>query len=70
MVCWWVSGLVVCQTRLDHEAVDALIDNGIRGQRMRDSHNRPYKSFSMLLKEKKEDFVKIYLGNESSIRGV
>jgi DNA-directed RNA polymerase beta' subunit len=30
---------------LVQEVVDALIDNGIRGQPMKDSHNRPYKSF-------------------------
>jgi DNA-directed RNA polymerase beta' subunit len=39
------EGLVVCQTRLVQKVVDAVIDNGIRGQPMTDSHNRPYKSF-------------------------
>jgi DNA-directed RNA polymerase subunit beta' len=38
-------GLVFCQTRLVQEAVNTLIDNGIRGQPMRNNHNRPYKSF-------------------------
>jgi DNA-directed RNA polymerase beta' subunit len=40
-----LGGLVVCQTILVQKVVDALIDNGIHGQPMKDSHNRPYKSF-------------------------
>ncbi|CAN4081453.1 unnamed protein product [Withania somnifera] len=31
------------------EAVDTLLDNGIRGQPMRDGHNKVYKSFSIRL---------------------
>lgn len=41
-----LGGLVICQKKLVQEAVDALLDNGIRGQPMKDSHDRPYKSFS------------------------
>nr|YP_009869441.1 RNA polymerase beta' subunit [Allium schoenoprasoides]QKJ81116.1 RNA polymerase beta' subunit [Allium schoenoprasoides] len=38
--------LVMCQEKLVQEAVDTLLDNGIRGQPMRDGHNKVYKSFS------------------------
>nr|YP_010900088.1 RNA polymerase beta' subunit [Cycas crassipes]YP_010900174.1 RNA polymerase beta' subunit [Cycas ferruginea]YP_010900260.1 RNA polymerase beta' subunit [Cycas guizhouensis]YP_010900432.1 RNA polymerase beta' subunit [Cycas longlinensis]UDU84195.1 RNA polymerase beta' subunit [Cycas ferruginea]WHS16436.1 RNA polymerase beta' subunit [Cycas crassipes]WHS16522.1 RNA polymerase beta' subunit [Cycas ferruginea]WHS16608.1 RNA polymerase beta' subunit [Cycas guizhouensis]WHS16780.1 RNA polymera len=46
------GGLVICQKKLVQEAVDALLDNGIRGQPMRDSHDRPYKSFSDVIEGK------------------
>jgi DNA-directed RNA polymerase beta' subunit len=48
-----LGGLVVCQTKLVQEAVDALIDSGIHGQPMKDSHNRPYKCFSNVIEGKK-----------------
>jgi DNA-directed RNA polymerase beta' subunit len=38
------ESFVICQKKLIQEAVDALLDNGICGQPMRDSHDRPYKS--------------------------
>ncbi|KAK3019577.1 hypothetical protein RJ639_003644, partial [Escallonia herrerae] len=38
--------LVMCQEKLVQEVVDTLLDNGIRGQSMRDGHNKVYKSFS------------------------
>ena len=42
-----ISGeLVMCQEKLVQEAVDTLLDNGICGQPIRDSHNKVYKSFS------------------------
>ncbi len=44
----------------DKKTIDALIDNGIHGQPMRNSHDSPTNLFLMLLKEKKEDFVNIY----------
>jgi DNA-directed RNA polymerase subunit beta' len=37
---------------LIQEAVDALLDNGICGKPMRDSHDRPYKSFSYVIEGK------------------
>ena len=37
--------LIMCQEKLVQEAVDTLLDNGIRGQPMRDGHNKVYKSF-------------------------
>ncbi|KAL8104980.1 hypothetical protein AgCh_028948 [Apium graveolens] len=36
----------VGEEKLVQEAVDTLLDNGIRGQPMRDDHNKVYKSFS------------------------
>ena len=38
--------LVMCQEKLVQEAVDTLLDNGLCGQPIRDSHNKVYKSFS------------------------
>nr|AWS01009.1 RNA polymerase b'-subunit [Pilularia americana] len=56
------EGLIVCQKRLIQEAVDALIDNGIRGQPMRDINNRPYKSFSEVIEGKEGRFRENLLG--------
>nr|YP_009426851.1 RNA polymerase beta' subunit [Hymenasplenium unilaterale]ASU95527.1 RNA polymerase beta' subunit [Hymenasplenium unilaterale] len=56
------EGLIVCQRRLIQEAVDALIDNGIRGQPMRDMNNRPYKSFSEVIEGKEGRFRENLLG--------
>nr|UTS56967.1 RNA polymerase beta' subunit [Schizaea tenella] len=50
------EGLVVCQKRLVQEAVDALIDNSIRGQPMKGISNRPYKSFSEVIEGKEGRF--------------
>ncbi len=63
------GGLIVCQKRLVQEAVDALIDNGIRGQPMRDSHNRPYKSFSDLIEGKEGRFRENLLGKRVDYSG-
>ena len=63
------GGLVVCQKRLVQEAVDALIDNGIRGQPMRDNHNRPYKSFSDLIEGKEGRFRENLLGKRVDYSG-
>ncbi|GFS28364.1 hypothetical protein Acr_00g0001330 [Actinidia rufa] len=41
----------MCQEKWVQEAVDTLLDNGIRGQPMRDGHNKVYKSFSIEGKE-------------------
>nr|YP_009746878.1 RNA polymerase beta' subunit [Plagiogyria euphlebia]QII42524.1 RNA polymerase beta' subunit [Plagiogyria euphlebia] len=56
------EGLIVCQKRLVQEAVDAPIDNGIRGQPMRDINNRPYKSFSEVIEGKEGRFRENLLG--------
>lgn len=63
------GGLIVCQKRLVQEAVDALIDNGIRGQPMRDSHNRAYKSFSDLIEGKEGRFRENLLGKRVDYSG-
>nr|YP_009041046.1 RpoC1 [Tetraphis pellucida]AIB08531.1 RpoC1 [Tetraphis pellucida] len=63
------GGLVVCQTRLVQEAVDALIDNGIRGQPMKDNHNRPYKSFSDIIEGKEGRFRENLLGKRVDYSG-
>lgn len=63
------GGLVVCQTRLVQEAVDALIDNSIRGQPMKDSHNRPYKSFSDIIEGKEGRFRENLLGKRVDYSG-
>ncbi|KMS93675.1 hypothetical protein BVRB_029090, partial [Beta vulgaris subsp. vulgaris] len=44
--------LVMCQEKLVQEVVDILLDNGIRGQPMRDGHNKVYKSFSYVIEGK------------------
>nr|YP_009667712.1 RNA polymerase beta [Schistochila macrodonta]QCW58488.1 RNA polymerase beta [Schistochila macrodonta] len=63
------GGLIICQKRLVQEAVDALIDNGIRGQPMRDNHNRPYKSFSDLIEGKDGRFRENLLGKRVDYSG-
>lgn len=63
------GGLIVCQKRPVQEAVDGLIDNGIRGQPMRDNHNRPYKSFSDLIEGKEGRFRENLLGKRVDYSG-
>nr|YP_009691002.1 RNA polymerase beta' subunit [Saccoloma inaequale]QEG57782.1 RNA polymerase beta' subunit [Saccoloma inaequale] len=63
------EGLIVCQKRLIQEAVDALIDNGIRGQPMRDINNRPYKSFSEVIEGKEGRFRENLLGKRVDYLG-
>jgi DNA-directed RNA polymerase subunit beta' len=46
------ESFVICKKKLIQEAVDALLDNGIYGQPMRDSHDRTYKSFSDVIEGK------------------
>nr|YP_010702150.1 RNA polymerase beta' subunit [Asplenium castaneoviride]YP_010702238.1 RNA polymerase beta' subunit [Asplenium ruprechtii]WCL38418.1 RNA polymerase beta' subunit [Asplenium castaneoviride]WCL38506.1 RNA polymerase beta' subunit [Asplenium castaneoviride]WCL38594.1 RNA polymerase beta' subunit [Asplenium ruprechtii] len=63
------EGLIICQRRLIQEAVDALIDNGIRGQPMRDINNRPYKSFSEVIEGKEGRFRENLLGKRVDYSG-
>lgn len=63
------EGLIICQKRLVQEAVDSLFDNGIRGQPTKDSHNRPYKSFSDLLEGKEGRFRENLLGKRVDYSG-
>ncbi|KAL5097775.1 hypothetical protein RYX36_002104 [Vicia faba] len=48
--------LVMCQEKLVQEVVDTLLDNGIRGQPMRDGNNKVYKSFFDIIEGKEERF--------------
>ncbi|PHT94098.1 DNA-directed RNA polymerase subunit beta' [Capsicum annuum] len=54
--------LVMCQEKLVQEAVDTLLDNGIRGQPMRDGHNKVYKLFSDVIEAKEGRFCETLLG--------
>nr|KJB64977.1 hypothetical protein B456_010G074300 [Gossypium raimondii] len=56
--------LVMCQEKLVQEAVDTLLDNGIRGQPMRDGHNKVYKSFSDVIEGKEGRFRETSLGKQ------
>nr|AER45536.1 rpoC1 [Halocarpus kirkii] len=57
------------QKRLIQESVDALLDNGIGGQPVKDSHDRPYKSFSDLIKGKVGRFRENLLGKRVDYSG-
>ncbi|TYJ10256.1 hypothetical protein E1A91_A11G195200v1 [Gossypium mustelinum] len=61
--------LVMCQEKLVQEAVDTLLDNGIRGQPMRDGHNKVYKSFSDVIEGKEERFRETLLGKRVDYSG-
>nr|YP_009772168.1 RNA polymerase beta' subunit [Zornia diphylla]QIT03036.1 RNA polymerase beta' subunit [Zornia diphylla] len=61
--------LVMCQEKLVQEAVDTLLDNGIRGQPMRDSHNKVYKSFSDIIEGKEGRFRETLLGKRVDYSG-
>nr|AJE61490.1 RNA polymerase beta' subunit [Dipteris conjugata] len=63
------DGSIVCQKRLIQEAVDASIDNGIRGQPMRDINNRPYKSFSEVIEGKEGQLRENSLGKRVDYLG-
>nr|YP_010829205.1 RNA polymerase beta' subunit [Silene graminifolia]WFF47568.1 RNA polymerase beta' subunit [Silene graminifolia] len=61
--------LVMCQEKLVQEAVDTLLDNGIRGQPMRDEHNKVYKSFSDVIEGKEGRFRETLLGKRVDYSG-
>ncbi|KAK8608626.1 hypothetical protein V6N13_024043 [Hibiscus sabdariffa] len=61
--------LVMCQEKLVQEAVDTLLDNGIRGQPMRDDHNKVYKSFSDVIEGKEGRFRETLLGKRVDYSG-
>nr|YP_010145623.1 RNA polymerase beta' subunit [Mallotus japonicus]QQO79475.1 RNA polymerase beta' subunit [Mallotus japonicus] len=61
--------LVMCQEKLVQEAVDTLLDNGIRGQPMRDGHNKVYKSFSDVIEGKEGRFRETMLGKRVDYSG-
>ncbi|KAL2225029.1 UNVERIFIED_CONTAM: DNA-directed RNA polymerase subunit beta, partial [Sesamum indicum] len=55
--------------KLVQEAVDTLLDNGIRGQPMRDGHNKVYKSFSDVIEGKEGRFRETLLGKRVDYSG-
>nr|YP_010953908.1 RNA polymerase beta' subunit [Cladopus fukienensis]WMV01303.1 RNA polymerase beta' subunit [Cladopus fukienensis] len=61
--------LVMCQEKLVQEAVDTLLDNGIRGQPMRDGHTKVYKSFSDIIEGKEGRFRETMLGKRVDYSG-
>ncbi|KAK8967229.1 DNA-directed RNA polymerase subunit beta' [Platanthera guangdongensis] len=63
------GGLVMCQEKLVQEAVDTLFDNGIRGQPMRDGHNKVYKEFSDVIEGKEGRFRETLFGKRVDFSG-
>nr|YP_010411738.1 RNA polymerase beta' subunit [Lophophora diffusa]URP30832.1 RNA polymerase beta' subunit [Lophophora diffusa] len=61
--------LVRSQEKLLQEAVDTLLDNGIRGQPMRDDHNKVYKSISDVIQGKEGRFRQTLLGKRVDYSG-
>ncbi|CAN6483011.1 unnamed protein product [Victoria cruziana] len=61
--------LVMCQEKLVQEAIDTLLDNGIRGQPMRDGYNKVYKSFLDVIEGKEERFHETLLGKQVDYLG-
>ena len=46
------------------EVIDALLDNGICGQPIKDNHDKPYKSFSYMIEGKEGRFCEYLLGKQ------
>ena len=61
--------VVTSQEKFLQEAVDTLLDNGIRGQPMRDGHNKVYKSFSDVIEGKEGRFSETLLGKRVDYSG-
>nr|BBF91140.1 RNA polymerase beta subunit-1 [Phyllocladus aspleniifolius] len=61
--------LVNGQKRSIQESVDALLDNSIGGQPVKDNHDRPYKSFSDLIQGKEGRFRENLLGKRVDYSG-
>ncbi|PHT85290.1 DNA-directed RNA polymerase subunit beta' [Capsicum annuum] len=59
----------MCQEKLVQEAVDTLLDNGIRGQPMRDGHNKVYKLFCDVIEGKEGRFRETLLGKRVDYSG-
>nr|BBN66889.1 RNA polymerase beta subunit-1 [Sequoiadendron giganteum] len=57
------------QKRLVQRAVDALLDNSIGAQPVKDSHDRPYKSFSDFIQGKEGRFRENLLGKRVDYSG-
>jgi len=63
------SVIVKNEQRMLQEAVDALIDNGRRGQPVRGSNRRPFKSLSEMLRGKQGRFRQNLLGRRVDYSG-
>nr|YP_010474840.1 RNA polymerase beta' subunit [Corydalis decumbens]UVH69127.1 RNA polymerase beta' subunit [Corydalis decumbens] len=61
--------LLMSQEKLVQEAVDTLLDNGLRGQPRKDRHNRVYKSFSDVIAGKEGRFRETLLGKRVDYSG-
>nr|YP_003934052.1 RNA polymerase beta [Geranium palmatum]ACH47349.1 RNA polymerase beta [Geranium palmatum]ADJ66351.1 RNA polymerase beta [Geranium palmatum] len=61
--------VVMSQERLVQEAVDTLLDNGIRGQPIRDGNNKVYKSFTDVIQGKEGRFRETLLGKRVDYSG-
>nr|YP_010286869.1 RNA polymerase beta' subunit [Hydrocharis morsus-ranae]UKT60985.1 RNA polymerase beta' subunit [Hydrocharis morsus-ranae] len=61
--------LIMSQEKLVQEAVDTLLDNGTRGQPMKDGHNKVYKSFSDIIEGKEGRFRETLLGKRVDYSG-
>nr|WVK97290.1 RNA polymerase beta' subunit [Erodium stephanianum] len=61
--------VVMSQEKLVQEAVDTLLDNGVRGQPIRDGHNKVYKSFSDVIEGKEGRFRETLLGKRVDYSG-
>nr|YP_003933913.1 RNA polymerase beta [Erodium texanum]ACH47346.1 RNA polymerase beta [Erodium texanum]ADJ66312.1 RNA polymerase beta [Erodium texanum]AKF43435.1 RNA polymerase beta' subunit [Erodium texanum] len=61
--------VIMSQQKLLQEAVDTLLDNGVRGQPIRDGHNKVYKSFSDVIEGKEGRFRKNLLGKRVDYSG-
>nr|YP_010392058.1 RNA polymerase beta' subunit [Cyananthus lobatus]UPX07667.1 RNA polymerase beta' subunit [Cyananthus lobatus] len=61
--------LIMCQEKLVQEAVDTLLDNGVRGQPTRDGHNKVYKSFTDVIEGKEGRFRETLLGKRVDYSG-
>ncbi|MCD9642541.1 Rpoc1p [Datura stramonium] len=62
--------LIMCQEKLVQEAMDTLLDNGIRGKPIRDAHNKVYKSFSDVIEGKEGRFCETLLGKRVVIQAI
>nr|AKI29354.1 RNA polymerase beta' subunit [Selaginella uncinata] len=63
------EGAIVCQKKLLQGAVDALIGNGIGGEPVTDTDERPFKSFSDMVRGKEGRFRENLLGKRVDYSG-
>nr|YP_009433795.1 RNA polymerase beta' subunit [Hypolytrum nemorum]ANP26009.1 RNA polymerase beta' subunit [Hypolytrum nemorum] len=61
--------IVISQVRLLQEAVDILLDTGVRGEPKRDGYNKIYKSFSDIIGGKEGRFRETLLGKRVDYSG-